>query len=79
MLKEETKTGGTKRRAYTSAYVSPVAGALSRRINRLSKRMKANNPTHLWAFPATTWAPSNTASIVDLCGQIAQGDDYDDR
>lgn len=52
---------------------------LSRRITRLARKMKMNNPTHLMVYPSTTWVPTNASSMVDLSSQIAQGDDYNNR
>lgn len=59
--------------------ISGSSSSLSNRVSRLAKKIKVNNPTHLYVYPASTWVPTNSTSIVDLCGQIAQGDDYNNR
>lgn len=75
---------GTKRRKYDVAISNGTTsrvGALSRRINRLSKRLKVNNPTHMYINSMSTVFPSIsvTGSIFDLASGIAQGDNYTDR
>lgn len=69
----------TRKRPRTSGGGGSSSSALSTRITRLAKKMKVNNPTHLYVFPGSTWVPTNTTSIVDLSSQIAQGDDYSNR
>jgi len=79
MERKVTFTSGTKRRRDSASAV--VSSALSRRVTRLAKTLKASNPTHMYVFQATTaWASvSTTGSMQDLCGQISQGDDFTQR
>lgn len=80
MFAEQKTMARTKRRRETSqGSIFGSSSSLSTRVSRLAKKMKVNNPTHLYSFPGSTWVPTNTTSIVDLCGQIAQGDDYFNR
>lgn len=82
----ETKTvtvrAGTKRRRYgTVTLSSSSVGALSRRVSRLSKSLKASNPMHMLNLNpvAAITNISNTGSINDLGAAIIQGDDFDQR
>lgn len=63
MMKEETKTGGTKRRAYTMVPYDTTS-SISRRVNRLARKMKVNNPTHMYQLAGSTWSPSTTGKYI---------------
>jgi len=56
-----------------------LQSALSKRLTRLSKSLKASNPTHVVALAASSWSPSTTGTIVDVGSTIQQGDDYFER
>lgn len=57
------------------------SGALSRRVSRLSKKMKLQNPSHLLAvsLPDTFDPVSTTGYAYNPSQAISQGDDYDER
>nr|CRY97498.1 hypothetical protein [uncultured prokaryote] len=79
-MEEKTALAGTKRRLYTTLGPN-TASALSRRITRMGKQLKQANPTHLMQVaPHTTWPDISTSgTIYDICSNIAQGDDYNNR
>jgi len=55
--------------------------ALSNRISRLAKKLKTNNPTHLFQVALGTAfnSISTTGDIYEIGSGIAQGDDYNNR
>lgn len=54
--------------------------ALSNRVTRLAKSLKAANPTHMYQNSLSgTFAPSTTGSLYCLGTLITQGDDYNQR
>lgn len=66
--------GSTKRRRYSivPGSVNPVSN-LSRRISRLSKKMKISNPLHVYYEAVSAFANfSTTGGVYDLCTGIAQ-------
>lgn len=81
--KVATGFGGTKRRrgSYMPMPASAATSALSRRVTRLSKSLKAANPTHMLNLNpvAAITNISTTGSINDLAAAIVQGDDFDQR
>lgn len=83
MTEVKSATASTKRRrsAAGSIITESPASALSRRITRMAKTMKAANPTHMYPFSAPgTWTSiSTTGTLIALCDQIQQGDDYTQR
>ena len=82
-LKTSSATGGTKRRRYISDGGAPISkvGKLAKGIARLNKKLKLNNPSHLYALslPGTFTSISNAGTIYDLGQDIAQGDNYNQR
>lgn len=83
LLKEETKTGGTKRRAYTAGYAIPAPSRMPmmRRINRISRQLKIHNPNHMYtaSLAAAFSTISNTGTLFDVLSQVIQGTNYADR
>lgn len=75
-------TGGTKRRRFTMtpSGMSNV-GFLNKRINKLSKKLKLNNPSHLYSLSAGAafGTVSTSGTLYDLSQDIAQGDNYNQR
>lgn len=75
-------TGGTKRRRFTTTMV-PVSkfGLINKRLNKLSKKVKLNNPSHLYSLSAGAafGTVSTSGTIYDLSQDIAQGDNYNQR
>lgn len=65
--------GGTKRRRYSTSPYS-TAFALSRRVTRLAKSMRVQNPLHVFdTTPGGVFANfSTTGGLYDLCTGIAQ-------
>lgn len=77
-MEEKTATAQTKRRRV----VGPSnVGALSRRVTRLAKTLKASNPTHVYvsSLSAAFTHVDTTTSLYEIGGNIAQGDDYNQR
>lgn len=77
----ETKSGygGTKRRKFTAGG-SSRASALSTRVTRLAKTLKATNPVHMFETPVVglvDW--SSAGGIYDVATGIVQGDTYNQR
>lgn len=73
--------GGTKRRR-ESVIIRGAAGtdAISRRITRLAKSLKASNPIHCYVDALTYFNNiSTTGGIYEVGNAIAQGDDYNQR
>lgn len=82
VMKEETKTGGTKRRAYTQPYtVTPSSRMIMRRVNRISRKMKIHNPNHMYTANLASLFPSvsTTGSLYDVMDNVQQGTSYNDR
>lgn len=84
MMKSETKTGGTKRRAYDVFPLSSTSNApstIARRVNKIARDLKIKNPNHMYtASAAVAWnSISNTGTAFDLGSQIQQGTNYADR
>lgn len=80
-MEEKTASAGTKRRRYETTLGPRTAGALSRRITRLSKTLKASNPTHLIidSLPASFPNITTTGTLQPLGTNIIQGDDSNQR
>lgn len=78
--KTVSAVGGTKRRKYVST-VPASQSALSNRVTKLARSLKANNPTHLnvYSLPGQFPTIATTGSLLDLAQNIAQGDDYTNR
>lgn len=78
---QESKTirvTGTKRRR-DSAGVQ-MSTALSRRVTRLAKSLKASNPIHCYVDALSFFNNiSTTGGIYEVGNGIAQGDDYNQR
>lgn len=72
----KTAFASTKRRKYdTLVPTAPVSRVshLSRRISRLSKKMKISNPLHVYYEAVSAFANfSTTGGVYDLCTGIAQ-------
>ncbi len=68
--------GGTKRRRYTTVFPYQSA-TLSRRVTRLAKYMRMNNPPHvLDQTPGGVFAAFTTnGGLYDLCAGISQVED----
>jgi len=82
MTTERKVFAGTKRRRDDFGTAMMINGsALSRRITRLSKTLKASNPTHVAVFDLKAQYAniSTTGTILDLCSTISQGDDFFQR
>lgn len=84
MLKEETKYGGTKRRAYSTQYSTSPAQTKSmmlRRVNKIAKAMKVHNPYHMYTASLANIFPtiSNTGSLYDVMQSVQQGVNFNDR
>lgn len=82
-MEEKTiRVTGTKRRR-EGMLIKRLSGtpALSRRITRLAKSLKAANPTHMLNLNPVSAITniSTTGSINDLGAAIVQGDDFDQR
>lgn len=74
--------GGTKRRRDSVAIIKAASGteALSRRVSRLSRSLKASNPHHVdIQVLGSVLAPSTTGSLYCLANGISQGDDFYQR
>lgn len=80
MLKEETKTGGTKRRAYDVSY-APARSMMLRRVNRIARKMKIHNPNHMYTASLASVFPtiSTTGSLYDVQQSVQQGVNFNDR
>lgn len=79
--KMESKSGfgGTKRRRETTVVSSGRSGlALSKRITRLAKSLKATNPLHVAWAPLNNTTISTTNAITTITG-IAEGDSFSNR
>lgn len=81
---EKSVIAGTKRRRATdSAIINSAAStrALSKRVTRLSKVLRASNPTHLYQSQAGAafTTISLVGSIYEIGANISQGDDYNQR
>lgn len=78
-MEEKSRTAGTKRRRETGGV--HVTTALSRRVTRLAKTLKAANPTHCYVsdLSAAFTTISTTGSLREIGGNIQQGDDYNQR
>lgn len=75
-------SGGTKRRRIDviTSGMGSRREALSRRLTRLSKTIKATNPAHMFYAEMSTQADfSTTGGIYDCATGIAQGDAYNQR
>lgn len=69
-----------RRRTAAEMQAAVVNPSLSRRITRLSKSLKASNPTHMYtATTVSTWAATTTGTSYSIASQITQGDDYFQR
>lgn len=68
--------GGTKRRGHVRTTKS-----LSTRITRLAKKMKIQNPLHMYGYSvATTWGTAHTATpIINIPDAVQEGDAYNQR
>lgn len=78
---QESKTfrvTGTKRRRDSGVVVS--TNALSNRVTRLARSLKASNPHHVDVqVLGSVLAPSTTGSLYCLANGISQGDDFYQR
>lgn len=78
-LKTVSAPAKTKRRRYTT---SPyVVSPLSARVSRLAKKMKIQNPPHVYVTGLTSGSGSwnTTGAVFDCCQAITQGDAYNQR
>lgn len=71
---------GTKRRRHVAGFAGGQS-ALSRRVTKLQRTIKAHHPTHLRveSLGVTFGNVSNSGTLYDICSAIAQGDDYNNR
>lgn len=82
-MKTVSATGGTKRRRYIGDGPMPMSkvGKLSKGLARINKKLKLNNPSHLYTTSLSTAFPSLSVggTLYDLSQDIAQGDNYNNR
>jgi len=72
--------GRTKRRKYTTFGPATSASAISQRVSRLQKSLKASSPPHLWSVDVGSQSSFNTTGgVYDLLTNIQQGDAYNQR
>jgi len=79
-MESKSAFGNTKRRKYIESFYTDRKDMLSNRITRLSKQMKAVNPSHLYVTALNGLASfSTTGGLLDLAQAITQGDAYNQR
>lgn len=68
-MEEKVHSARTKRRR-----IGGSMEAISRRVTRLAKSLKASNPAHVYVSQASSAfsAISTTGSLYEICGNIAQ-------
>lgn len=81
-LKMKSEYASTKRRRYSQPAPTQMstAQALSSRISRLGKKMKIENPLHVYNDTPAGFANfSTTGGLYDCLAQIVQGDNFTQR
>lgn len=72
-------TRGTKRRRDGPYTLSSSNQALSRRVTRLSKSLKASNPIHVETLSLAAVQFNTTGVLTECLSTVSQGDNYNQR